>query len=328
MIIRIDASSLKEANCIRRLYWRVVEGYRSKGGVGIEMHYGTCFHKFAELLARGKPAAEAMRETQEEFCSIATLDRYGKDYMNVAHLTRTCLAYMKQLEQTSDWFNAPVVMNSPVTNYPMVECKFSVPLIKIGHVEFLLQGTIDRITRMPNGCIVLEDFKTTASKDPAAYFKGFKMGPQLQVYSWVLRAMAAAAPDGPYGSLLKTNNQIGCRIKGVFYDPKKETSFQASDMFFYTDAELNHFHDWLLELCHQLANLMKINALPHPEGSYNDTCRSSFGSYCSFFDICQNATKLEMTGVKTMLATHFEKREYRPLEFGGGHNKQKDLASA
>lgn len=328
MIIRIDASSLKEANCIRRLYWRVADGYRSKSGLGIELHYGTCFHKFAELLARGKSTAEAMRETQEDFCSVATVDKYGKDYLNVAHLTRTCLAYVKQLEQTSDWFNAPVVLNSPVTNDPMVECKFSVPLIKIGDIEFLLQGTIDRITRMPNGCIVLEDFKTTASKDPTAYFKGFKMGPQLQVYSWVLRAMAAAAPDGPYGKLLKDNNQIGCRIKGVFYDPKKETSFQASDMFFYTDIELMQFYDWLVATCKRIADLRNSRTLPQPEGSYNDTCRSSFGSYCSFFDICHNAAKLETNGINAMLTSHFEKREYRPLEFGGGHNKQKDLASA
>jgi hypothetical protein len=327
MIVRIDASSLKESNCLRRLYWRVVEGYRAKGGVGIELHYGTCFHKFAELIARGIAPVDAMRETQEDFCAVNTIDKYGKDYLNVAHLTRTCLAYLKQLEQTSDWFNAPSVINTP-DGQPMVECKFSIPLVKHGDIEFLLQGTIDRITRMPNGCIILEDFKTTASKDPAAYFKGFKMGPQLQVYSLVLRMLAEAAPDGPYGKLLRDNPQIGCRIKGIFYDPKKETVCQASDMFFYSEDELSRFHNWLLSKCQLIADYQRYDWIPSPEGSYNDTCRSSFGSYCSFFDICHNESKLGKGGVEAMLTSHFEKKEYRPLEFGGGHNKQKDLTSA
>lgn len=322
MIIRIDASSLKDAHCLRKLFWRIVGGYRTKGA-DIEMHYGTCFHHFAEQVARGVDPTVAEVSAREMFMATICNQKYGKDYLNAVHLSLTCRLYTMMLQEASNQWNAADILASPIDNSPLVECKFSLPIYADAGVEILLQGTMDRISKIKGrGCMVIEDFKTTSSKDPDLYFKGFKMSPQMLTYTFALHQLAAANPYGLFGRLMKENPTVGCRIKGVFLDPKLSTRFVASEIAFFAEAELEKYYNWLMALCQQIVFAVKTNTIPDPVGIYTDTCRSAFGSYCPFFDICKNETTLKPEGMQHMLKAHFQQKDYKPLEFGGGHSQK------
>lgn len=323
-IIRLDASALKDSHCIRKLWLRTVCGYRGKG-LSNNIHYGSCFHKYAEMIEQGVDKSEAMLASQAMYAGETIEYSSKNEYLEIGHLTRTNLAYSKERTENQS-FTSRDIVKSPIDGSPCVECKFSLPIYVDETHEVLMQGTIDAITKIKSGCLCIEDFKTTQNKDPAPFFKGHRMSPQFLTYTWAIKQLSLAYPDGMWAKLLANNPQVGTRIQGVFLDPKKSTSFVASEVFFFTDQELRQYETHLMPLVQRLikkhvAEQSGAMDMPPPEGMFNDTCKSSFGSYCPYFDMCNAYPRIGYDASIAMLDRHMKKVAYEPLNFGGGDKK-------
>lgn len=323
-IIRLNASSLKEATCIRRLWFKIIDGYKTKRDK-VEPIYGIAFHKVTETLALTKDESEAVLAGQSYLQNRLNdgLDiPKGKDYLEVFHLTRSAQAYLAALK-TEAMFTGTELLINPQTQLPLVEQQFSIPIYADDNYEFLLQGTIDRFVRIRGGCLCIEDFKTTASKDKAAYLSGYKLSHQLRTYVFAVRMLAELYPDNPIAGHLKGNPTIGARVLGVFLDPKEPTSFAASDVFYEKDMNLPDYYQWLKGLCVELASCLEYNKstgkLPWAEGEFNGQCQTPFGSGCAFANLCASLPAIGLDAVRALAARSFKQvLPYEPLKVGGG----------
>jgi len=234
---------------------------------------------------------------------------------------------VKELECASNKWNAGEIVRSPIetpdyaVDAPLIEAKFSVPLFVGTNASFILQGTIDRLTKIRNGCFTVEDFKTHAGADHEGFFKEHRMSPQGKTYVWVLRQLAAMTPGGFFDSLIGSG-KIGFAIKGVFVSPKEATQFVKSDIMFYEDSELEEYYQLLIGLCMKLdAAIGNKDALPPAEGAFNCTCKTAFGKFCPYIDACSNSAKVGRAGVEMILSSRMKPKPYLPLNFGGGQSK-------
>mgnify|MGYP003394161140 CR=1 FL=1 len=322
-IIRLDASAIKESHCFRKLYL-LQQGYREKK-LNNDIHYGTCFHKCAEEYERtGGDEAAAVMAAQELWREqeSSLFVKPSKKYLTLAHLTMACQMYIQQ-RKSNTIFTGIDYLKSPLDGIPLVEQKASVPLYEDDSLLILLQGTIDGICRIKNGCVAIADWKTTASYDVEDYFLGYKLSPQLKTYYYLLDYYRRNYPSSPLGQLLG-QEQIGAFIYGAFLSAGAIVKFERSQLFWFNKQVMDDYEEQLQGLVIKIR--ANINAyLPSAEGSFNGTCVGPTGFKCKYFGAC--AAEAQMNGSSELvyhyLNSNFKKVDYKPLEFGGGNKNNK-----
>jgi len=317
-IVRIDASSIKDSSCFRRFYLTTVEGYCNRG-INNDIHYGTSFHKCVEEAARNPnnkfiPIKAAMDTWNEKESELIIKDT--AKFLDLTHLTFACQRFLDQYD--SIYEGLEIITKSD--NSLMIEDKFSIPLYEDNNLLILLQGTIDSIVKIRGGCICIGDWKTTRSYNFDEYFSVYKLSPQLKTYLWALLWYKKNYPNSPISNLLEGRGQIGCFIFGAFLSAKEIVKFKRSEIFWYGEDSMLEFEHNLLNLVSKIKDTIRQNILPIAEGSFNGSCVSYTGYKCKFFNACAAQTQLNSTPeiIKHVLSSSFIKREYRPLEFGGG----------
>lgn len=327
-IIRIDASSIKDSHCFRKIWLQVVEGYKEQG-LSSDVHYGSCFHLNVEVTEQTGNIVQGVMAAQQLWSDkVAELYvKKNKQHLTAAHLMQACKMYGEERLCNSIFTDVEYLTNPVDPTKKLLEQKMSVPLYEDDNLLILLQGTIDGLVKLRNGCICIADWKTTSSWDKDAYFEGYKMSPQLKTYLYGLHYYRDNYPNSPIGRLLRSSpGEIGAFIYGGFHSATKIMEFARSDIFWFTEAQMDEYTEKLNDLVDRIVahvGLHKDGSLPIAEGSFNGSCILYGNNRCKYFSACSAEVQMNSSPamVRHVLDTKYEKREYRPLEFGGGHNK-------
>jgi len=307
--VHIDSTSLGRSACILHWHRHVVDGYCTKT-LGASMLYGIAVHKFSdEMYKCGKPR-QAMDAALALFNGLPVEPDEKKPWLrDEKHLQAVCLNYWTQWVQTDSVFE---VLEKPEGG-PATEQTFSFPIYEDEYVKVLLEGTIDAVGKFHNGVYAIKDLKTTAQWDTKAYWTQYQMSRQLRIYTIAFKHMAQTQPDSVFGKLGST--RLGAFIDGVFLTPKpNETTFERSDVFSYTDKQLDEFYLTLLDQCKRLSQAIKTGYIPK-EGLVNGTCESKWSDgekgKCDFWAVCKSNDQV----AELLLGRDFVKKPFRPLQY-------------
>jgi len=306
LVVQLDASGLKHTDCFLKFYRKIVCGYRGKD-LDAGMEYGSAYHKFRETLAITHDPDTAVKVAQTYFLEKSVDKNFsykkGKEWLNVAHLTVTCKAYLDKFGTGPSYgdFN-PLVVDGK----PLVEQTFALPFYNDDKIDVLLCGTIDEIGKLENGCYAICDDKTTSSWNRESYLNEHRMKVQLRFYVFAIHQLGKLYPDSIFAEMAQ--QRIGSAINGVFLSASKQTEFKRSDFFFYKQEDMEEMDEFLKNLC----IILSCNLVPTiRQGIYNDACSGKFATPCDFIGVCQAPAEVR----QQMLDNSFVKSEYSPLSF-------------
>lgn len=335
-IIKISSSALKDSGCDVRYDETVNRGLVEKLPWN-DTFYGTCFHKFAYVMAMTDGNfAMANAETMNKFRKTVTRIRDKKEHLTEKHLINTCIQYWTEIEAARTDFEP--LLHSELCYYckgtnivelngekcdcnkceagirtvPIAEFNFSIPVYEDEDFIVLLEGTIDRMGKIKNGAYCIRDFKTTSSWDYKKFLGSFRSSSQLKLYLWALKKHAAENP----GSVLDgiTKFPMMAFIDGVFLKSAKETEFH-SEGFQFKDWEFEEIESMLLDKAKQIVELKVKGDLKqkiYPTGKITGLCYTGF--YCKYFDVCH---ALDATVKKHIINNNFTHRPFDPLNYDG-----------
>lgn len=310
LILRVDASALKESSCARRFYWNVVSGYRTRLNSN-DIEFGSAFHEFVKTM-RENPGnyAMAIKAAQERY-AVPMEFKEKKQYMNATYLTRVCMDFWQ------NWVEQDMFETVVKDGKPLVELKFSYPYYADDDVEVLLCGTIDDICKHRHGTYALRDYKTTSVYDKAAYLSAYMLSPQLMFYKMIVDYYGRTYPESIFGELSQKN--IACMIDGIFLaGAAKPPAFERSEVFVFHRAQMEEFEQLVKQRVLALVAHVKANVLPMREGMINGACQTVYGK-CKYFNACIQNDDIARTHI---LNRHFIQQEYNPLKFGAEHEKK------
>jgi len=300
-IIKIDASSLKESACDLRFYNIVIAGY-SSGEITNSLLYGSAVHKFIEVmfLTGGKlnEAVTAAKEIFDKPCKILST----KKYLTANHLFATCISLWQDFIEKDDfeYFH-------DANDKPAVEITFSIKIFEDEQTIIYLEGTIDKLGKIKNGCYAVGDYKTSGAYNPEDYFEGYRLSPQLKTYVWAFKALASIEPDGPFAKIAST--PIGAFVDGIFLSPSKPSSFIRSEVTIFKEEDLFVYERLLMDTCKRIA---QWKSPPLANGLINGACETKYGR-CRYFNVCAAPDNKSR---EYILQNKFTIKSYQPLLFG------------
>jgi hypothetical protein len=312
-IIRLDASAVGRSSCLLCLYNTVVLGHSSKY-IPNDIHYGSCFHAFKETLAKTKNDTLAIQAAIKLWNGQENLIiKPDKKYLDAHHLVQTCIKYLAKFGTARELDNFETL---DLSGSPLVEQKFGIPYYVDDEVEVLLMGTIDDIGKFKNnGCYAFGDEKTTASWSKEKYLSSYELSHQLLFYRFAIEWFSDNYPDSVFRRI--TKDKLGAFINGVFVGANKDTEFHRSDIIYFNQGQLNEFRRELDALIARLIIHVKNGKRPNRQGLLNGAC-NSHKFPCNYISACKMAREEDYEAV---LNKNFSKREYNPLNFGGGQSK-------
>lgn len=335
-IVRVDASALKESSCGWKYDAIVNKGYREKE-IWNDTVYGTAVHKYLAVMEESggkfdeavRACLRVWREAAEKFKI-----RSKKDHLNENHLINTCFDFWNYLQTKQQEFQliqnpeakcwkcggiGSIVTNnvgSPcdecsgkgIREQPVVEVKFSIPYEILDNYEAYIEGTIDRVGKINNGCYCVRDFKTTSSWDAIKFLSGFLSSPQLKLYIWAIRKEAERA-----GSAIEKlkGQRIGAAIDGIFLKSAKETEFKSSEVFFFSPQQDIEFEYLLMTKMLEIKRYALNLEAPLKTGKIEGLCHNLFS--CKFHNVCHAID--EKVG-QFVLKSNFIQRPYEPHKHG------------
>lgn len=315
LILRIDASALKESSCLRRFYWNVVSGYRSRLNTN-DIEFGSAFHEFVKVMKENPGRYDMATKAAVDRYSVPMTIKSRKEYMNVTYLTQVCMTFWQQWVE-KDLFETV----KDDSGKPIVEAKFSYPYYADNEVEVLLCGTIDDICKHKHGTYAIRDYKTTSSGKKDEYLAGYALSPQLMFYRMVIGYYAKTYPESLFGKLAQQN--VSAFIDAIFLQgAAKPAEFKRSEVFTFKQAQLDEFELLVQSRILELVKWVKANVLPAREGMLNGACQTVYGP-CKYFGACIQSDE---TATNHMLGRYFIQQEYNPLKFGQEHEKPKEVA--
>lgn len=310
LILRIDASALKESSCLRRFYWNCVSGYRSRLNTN-DVEFGSAFHEFVKVMKENPDRYDMATKAAIDRYSVPMTMKAQKAYMTNTYLTQVCMSFwQKWVEQ--DLFETV----KDESGKPIVEAKFSYPYYADNDVEVLLCGTIDDICKHRHGTYAIRDYKTTSSGKKDEYLAGYNLSPQLLFYRLVLGYYARTYPDSLFAKLAQQD--VACFIDAIFLQgAAKPAEFKRSEVFVFKKAQLDEFETLVQSRILDLVKWVKANVLPSREGMLNGACQTVYGP-CKYFAACIQSDDV---GRQHVLNKYFIQQEYNPLKFGEEHKK-------
>ena len=308
LLVKVDASALKDSSCMLRFYRTVVEGWREKLNSN-DMEYGSAVHQFIATMKRTDGNfAIAVQETQKRW-RVPMFVKPKKQYMTENHLLRTCMDFW-QTWQAKDQFQT-LVSNGQV----LVEQHFDWPYYEDEEMAIMISGTADDICKHQQGTHAIRDYKTTSSFDSVQYLEGYQLSCQLRVYRLVVRWYAKKYPDSVWAEMDKKG--VCCFIDGIFIRGKDApVEFERSYMFQFKDWELEEFEELLHEKVMALRDMIhtKLMFPKHTfarDGIITDSCSTKYGP-CKFAKVCGMP---DAESAQMFLTNNFIQKPYDPVKF-------------
>ena len=326
-IYKLDSTLFRSSSCAHRFNLMGIVGLKEKGLFNDTM-YGVAFHKFlARMQESNGNFAEAVKAARIIFSNPAIKVREKKEHLDEKHLIKTCLDYWEysSKDNSSSLLINPIAKcwkclgqtgpeicqiceGKGILPTPMVEQTFSISVYEEDEFRIDVEGTLDEIEKIKNGCYCVSDYKTSSSWQPDKYIRPYILSPQLRLYVWALRTIAKQNPDGLLAPLIKA--PIGARIKGIFLKTKQETQFINSEVYQFKEADMQEFELLLNLKVQQYVGLIKKQIPPIRNGKIEGTCMSPFG--CAYFNLC--AANDDITR-QYMINKFYETKPYLPLHF-------------
>lgn len=310
--VNLDSTVLGTSACILNLKRSVLGeiengqptgGYREKLN-GASMVYGIAVHKFIDTMYKtGGHYPTARTEAEKAFLIPKIENRKSAWLCDPKHLITTCFNLWTGFCETEGSFDLLLLGDKPAT-----EITFSIPFYEDDIVVVNLCGTIDKVGKFKNGCYAIGDWKTTSQYDTDSYFTQYELSRQLRIYTLACSLMAQREPESTLGRIGATS--MGSFIDAVFLKPKaNDVVVRRSDVFQYSDGELETFKEVLLMKCQQLSMAIMINHFPK-EGILNGSCESKWGK-CKFWNCCKNND----TVAQVLLKRDFVQWNFSPLNY-------------
>jgi hypothetical protein len=283
----IDASSIKESDCLAKFNYMNIMGLRTKYPA-YKMEYGTAGHNALEHWYKTKDKNAAVK---------LALDYYSRtcpnipenDFRTPAHLGFTLLNYFKTYEN-GDPFK-PLINEAGV---PAVELAFKIPYKAYEKVDVVLCGKIDAIGYYGNTLVIL-DHKFTSIASPDKYFEQYRMSVQMMMY--ILGARLSGLVD----------YYLPVVIDGIFVN-KSGARFQRSDFLDYREDQITEYKEWLNEKIDRIVAGIEGRASFARNFTY---CYASFGE-CPYYRICS----VQEGYREGVIASLYNVKKYDPETFG------------
>jgi hypothetical protein len=309
-IVKIDSTGIRQSACLKRFQYVILDGYREPLN-SVQIVFGQALHLFKETLDKTGDQHKSIFEAQDFFKRTKYYIPKGKEWMNVAYLTNSCLSWLDH-----DKKNPPNHKLLSFHGIAQAERKFAIPLIDEDDLAILLCGTIDRIIQFHSQAYAVMDWKTSGSWDKPKFFLEYKLSPQMLTYCYalqwhakqVLKDEAGNIIDNPYAPMI----QPGAMIGGIFLAKDKDPEFVNSDVFFYPPAMFDEYLYKLHELVKVIAEIVRGQRKTYRDGLFNGVCKTPYGEHgmCPFFGVCSMPDEISR---QAMLDQYFIKRPYDPL---------------
>ncbi len=339
--LNIDSTSLQSSGCIKEWFLKIagnisqegiIEGGYSTKAYHPAMVYGVAVHKYTDRMYKTKGHVPSARKAAEEVFQKIPTDAppKGKDYLkDTKHMLSTCYTVWTEfIEQEKNFevlefdmecwsckgIKNPATMCSACSDLghclqPATEITFSIPYYEDETIKVNLCGTIDTIGKFHNGIYAIRDFKTTSSWDVDDYFVQYDMSRQLRLYTLACKLMAKDHPESVLGRIGAT--KMGAFIDAIFLNKlPNETKFGRSNVFTYSDKEIEEFDQMLKTEILKLSYSIKLGIMPR-EGIMNGSCVKQYGQKCMFWYPCSKGGDVE----KMMLKRDFVQKPFSPLNY-------------
>lgn len=290
LILKIDASLIKESACERRLWYMLCRGLRKRNS-NHKMEYGTAVHKALESYYSDGDEEKATNMAIDHYADVLVPD---KDFRDLAHLVNLLQQYYKQdtgLEVRKD-------------PDPLLEMRFAYPYMQTPELDVLFCGTIDFVGTY-FGRPVIVDHKSTAAYGIASYFASYKVSPQLMFYNLI------------WHKLFPEDN-VGCMINGLFLGRSHKNKFERSEIFEFSNDRLDKFQAYIDDLVSRIHNKLKVyfNTYEGKDGediflSNFACCETKFG-LCGFTPLCTANSAGDRESIVNM---DYVRKVYDPLQF-------------
>lgn len=307
--INIDSTSLGRSSCILHFWRHVGEGYTFKT-LTPALTYGIAIHKFIDMMYQtGGIYPKAMEKAMEMFRLPTSQDDKKPWMRDEGHFRATCFNVWSVHINEDKNFEVIVKPDGK----PATEITFSFKYFEDETVIINLQGTIDSIGKITNGCYAIRDFKTTGSWDTKAYWTQYEMSRQLRIYTIACKLMAKMEPNSVLGKI--GAQQMGAFIDAIFLTTKpNDVGYDRSIVYQYKEEDLHEFQMTLDDTCKKLSQAIKTGYFPK-EGLVNGTCESKWSDgekgKCEFWNVC----KVNPTVASLLLNRDFVKKPFKPLEY-------------
>jgi len=341
IVIRVNASSLKESTCMLRWTNTILHGYHGCASSAAAV-YGVAIHKYVDTmfktdgdmrLARDRmlesfrvpkfPAGKNSQHLEDERHLIPTAYNVWDDLVmkdggyEVMKITSKCWWCEGEGKSYSKDGGGNICAEGPCSHcngtgmkeQPATEVTFSVKFYEDEFCVIYLEGTIDTLGKIKGGCYAIRDFKTTSQYKKDEYLQDYEMSPQLKFYTLAWRLMAEQFPDSLLGQTGATNT--GVFIDGIFLKPKVvDIEYQRSSVFIFTEKQIDEFRIMLTNLCVRLseaARMIHHNHMIKPEGLLNGSCKGEWGK-CQYWNACMAGSNYQR-----VMDSNFKKKIYDPL---------------
>jgi hypothetical protein len=292
LILKIDASLIKESACERRMWYRLCRGLRKRNS-NHKMEYGTAVHKALESYYSDDDKEKAIDVAIDHYADVLVPD---KDFRDLAHLVNLLGQYFK--EDTG-----LTVRRDPE---PLLEMRFAYPYLQTPELDILFCGTIDFVGTY-FGRPVIVDHKSTASYGIASYFASYKISPQLMFYSLM------------WHKLFPEDN-VGCMINGLFLGRSNKNKFERSEIFEFSKDRLDKFQAYIDDLVVRIRSKLEIYFKEPIVGGRDgediflsnfSCCETRFG-LCAFAPLCTANSAADRESIVNM---DYINKVYDPLQF-------------
>lgn len=311
IIIKIDASAFKNASCMLAFYNTVVKGYRY-GINNNDVEFGSAVHLFLKLMCEnGGNFGVALPRSIKYLKSTPMKIKYQKKYLDELHLMKVCTEYWEWLKINDDF---EILCKDD--GKPAVEVTFSNKYYEDDDVIVYLEGTIDRIGKVRNGCYAFRDYKTTSANDVALFFTGYELSTQLMFYYINLHMYAQNNPGSFIAEMCK--HTVGAFIDAIFLNGKDKITFESSKIFMFKKENIEIYRHMMHLKIMSLIDYVKRGVAPLPEGILTDTCskpeNSSGGAWrCRYFPAC---AAVDDRARMHVMNNEFITKPYEPLSHG------------
>lgn len=283
-----------------------IDGYTDAVS-NVDIEYGSAFHEFIATYRKYDEPLNlpyGLKAAQEYFTTTPHKVKDSKKWMTTEHLVGTCMGY------NNTYIKDSLHTLKDREGNAMVELKFAVPYYADDKYDIILCGTIDDICRVNhNGMYLIRDYKTTSVWNKASYLDAYRLSPQLAFYLYVLKRYAMLYPSSIFAEIV-SNNHIGTLIDGIFLT-QKESTFQRSSVFTFSDTYLKNFEFLIDQKIKQLLDVLNGVSPLLSEGTLNGSCEEVFG-HCSFFAACSSPDEISE---ELILKHNFIQKEYNPLNY-------------
>lgn len=302
--IRISNTGLSHSGCILDFHRTVVEGYKSPNNPAAI--YGIALHKFVDTMFKTSGHwAQSFMAMKNAFNVEKEQPEKRKLYlMDEKHLMHSATLLWDYVEADSNYELLEL------DGKPCSEQNFSIKYYEDDHIIVLLEGTLDNIGQIVNGCYAVRDWKTTSSWDVQKYLKSYELSRQLKFYRLALKLIAQREPESVLGKIGAT--RVGTFVTAIFLKTNSsDIEVKSTEVFQYSEKDMNDFQMMLDDYIKKVSFHISTGYLPK-EGIITGACQRPWG-FCNFWNVCKCPEDIG----EILLKRDFKKVPFTPLNYSG-----------